>query len=609
MSHSPTSVRALSGGAHLIDSTHTRFRLWAPEAIQVTLVLHEQGEYALEAEDSAQGWFRATVPCGAGTHYQYRIVNQQGAEQLVPDPVSRAQADSVHGYSVVVDPQSYQWRVNDWRGRPWHETILYELHVGAFGGFLGVKAKLASLAAMGFTAIELMPLATFPGKHNWGYDGVLPYAPHFSYGTPDDLKSLVDEAHTLNMTICLDVVYNHFGPDGNYLNHYAPHFFDHEEQTPWGSAIDFSQQEVRNFYTENVLYWLDEYRFDGLRFDACHAIIDKTWLVEVAQTARKELEDKRQVHLMAENDDNCITLMQEGFNAQWNDDAHHTLHVLLTEEIEGYYANYADKPAEKLAQCLAEGFVYPSEKRELKKTEATAENDTRLPTTAFVNYLQNHDQIGNRPFGERLTTLVPEAALRVANALLLLSPHIPMLFMGEEFGATQPFLYFTSYEDPNLAEAVREGRRKEFSSFKKFADTGFALKIPDPNHLDTFDASIPRPVSVDGLAASAALDWSQWVSKLLGIRHHYLIPRLPNTHALIAKAIGPSAVIARWQMGDGAILAIAANLGNERLVLSREDVCNASQAEVLFDYGEVWQMLEKNVMPGNAFIAMLEGPL
>ncbi len=613
MSHSPTSVRALSGGAHLIDVTHTFFRLWAPKATQVTLILQEQGEYALEAEEPAnggpaKGWFSATVPCGAGTRYQYRVVNEQGIAQLVPDPVSRAQADSVHGYSVVIDPQSYQWRVNDWRGRPWHETILYELHVGAFGGFTGVKAKLASLAAMGFTAVELMPLATFPGRNNWGYDGVLPYAPHFSYGTPEDLKSLVDEAHALNMTICLDVVYNHFGPDGNYLNHYAPHFFDPDEKTPWGNAIDFSQQEVRNFYTENVLYWLDEYRFDGLRFDACHAIKDKTWLVEVAQIARKELEEKRQVHLMAENDDNCITLLQAGFNAQWNDDAHHTLHVLLTEEIEGYYANYAIKPAEKLAQCLAEGFVYPSQIPELKEPGSTAENDTKLPTTAFVNYLQNHDQIGNRPFGERLTTLVPITALRVANALLLLSPHIPMLFMGEEFGATQPFLYFTSHEDPLLVEAVREGRRKEFASFKKFADSDFALKIPDPNHVDTFDASIPRPVSVDG-SASTALDWSQWISKLLGIRHHYLIPRLPGTYALMAKAIGPSAVIARWQMGDGAILAIAANLGNEMLVLSREDVCSAPEAEVLFDYGEAWQMLNKNIMPGSAFVALLEGPL
>jgi maltooligosyltrehalose trehalohydrolase len=232
-----------------------------------------------------------------------------------------------------------------------------------------------------------------------------------------------------------------------------------------------------------------------------------------------------------------------------------------------------------------------------------------MPTTAFVFYLQNHDQIGNRPFGERLTTLAPDRALRVANALQLLTPHIPMLFMGEEYGATQPFLYFTSHENPDLVEAVREGRRREFHAFKKFADSGFALRIPDPNHRDTFDASIPRPTSVEGVSASTALDWSQWISKLLGIRHQFIIPRLPGTQALFAKAIGPSAVVARWQMGDGAILAIAANLGSERLTLSRQDICDGPQSQVLFDYGEVWQMLEKNILPGNAFIAILEGPL
>ena len=603
-----TYVRQLSGGAHLLDSGHTRFRLWAPDATKVSVVIRDVGEYELAQEASGTGWYSGTVPCGAQSYYQYRVNSKQG-ELLVPDPVSRAQEKDVHGYSIVVDPNAYQWRVKDWRGRPWHETVLYELHVGVHGGFKGTKAKLASLASMGFTAVELMPLATFPGEHNWGYDGVLPYAPHFSYGTPDDLKSLVDEAHALNMTIFLDVVYNHFGPDGNYLSHYASQFFDHEQKTPWGSAINFHQPEVRNFYTENVLYWLREYRFDGLRFDACHAILDKSWLFEVAKIARETLESQRQVHLMAENDDNCITLLQQGFNAQWNDDAHHTLHVLLTGEIEGYYANYAINPAEKLAQCLSAGFVYPSETPELAAQFNIEPKNAEpvLPSTAFVFYLQNHDQIGNRPFGERLTTLVPDSALRVANALVLLSPHIPMVFMGEEFGATQPFLYFTSHSDPGLAEAVREGRRKEFASFKKFADTAYALQIPDPNHIDTFDASIPRPMSVDGLAANAAVDWSQWVSRLLGIRHRYMTHRIPGTKNLTAKAIGPAAVISRWEMGDGSLLTIAANLGNERLMVSQQDLTLSPKAEVIFDYGEAWKMLKKNVLPGNAFIALIEG--
>jgi maltooligosyltrehalose trehalohydrolase len=611
MSNRFTRQRQLSGGAHLIDTDHTRFRLWAPHAKAVQVLLKDQGEYALEPEEGEAGWYSAIVPCGAGAHYLYRVTNLQDQALTVPDPVSRAQAGSVHGHSIVVDPADYQWRANDWRGRPWHEAIIYELHVGALGGFDGVKGRLALLASMGFTAVEIMPLATFPGERNWGYDGVLPYAPHYSYGSPNALKSLVDEAHMLGMMIYLDVVYNHFGPDGNYLNHYAPQFFTDQEKTPWGNAIDFSLPEVRNFYTENALYWLDEYRFDGLRFDACHAIRDKTWLVEVAQTVRKTLGDQREIHLMAENDDNCLTLLQQGFDAQWNDDAHHTLHVLLTQENEGYYQKFFDNPARKLAACLSQGFVNPTRKPELAELPYAdkAAGDQPTPPSAFVFYLQNHDQVGNRPFGERLTTLVAERSLRVANALVLLTPHVPMVFMGEEFGATQPFLYFTHHDNPQLIEAVREGRRTEFAAFKKFAEIGYAIKIPDPNHLDTFHASIPRPVSADGISTSASLDWSQWVSKLLGIRHHYLFPRLAGTRNLMAKDIGPAAVIARWEMGDGAILTLVANLGNERLHLSRNDLEIGDQAKVLFDYGEVWQALDQELLPGSTFIAILEGPL
>lgn len=603
--NSNTSRRFLSAGAELLSANKTRFRIWAPHANQVQVVTDDGKTYEMEQE-SQSGWFNAEVACGAGTLYQYHIINQQGAALHVPDPVSRAQQGSVHTHSVVIDPEAYQWRTLHWKGRPWHETVLYELHVGMCGGFRGVKEKLAALAAMGFTAVELMPIASFPGDRNWGYDGVLQYAPHYSYGTPDELKALVDEAHTLNMSIFLDVVYNHFGPDGNYLNHYAPHFFSSAHLTPWGDAINFHQKEIRDFYNENVLYWLDEYRFDGLRFDACHVIIDEDWLIEVADIARRELGSERYIHLTAENDNNCARVLQHGFDAQWNDDGHHVLHVLLTGETEGYYRDYADNPAEKLARCMAEGFIYQgetSEHRECNRGECSKD----LPSTSFVLFLQNHDQIGNRPFGERLTTLVPDPALRVANALLLLNPQIPMLFMGEEFGATQPFLYFTSHEDENLATAVREGRRKEFSSFSKFANTAFALHIPDPNHDATFLASIPRPYSVDGTAANSSLDWSQWVSKLLGIRHQYIIPRLKGVKSLKAEAIGPSAVKACWQMGDETVLAIAVNLGNERLILRREDLMKVPEPKILFDYGDVWKSLELGVMPGISFIALLEG--
>lgn len=606
MGNGMTYKRHLSSGAELLEPNKTRFRIWAPYATQVQVVLDSDGTYDLDKEDKS-GWYSRELDCGAGVGYQYHVTNQQGLSAKVPDPVSRAQLNSVHSHSVVVDPQAYEWRTLHWKGRPWHETILYELHVGSYGGFNGVKAKLASLAAMGFTAIELMPLASFPGDRNWGYDGVLQYAPHYSYGTPNELKALIDEAHALNISVFLDVVYNHFGPDGNYLHHYAPHFFSHEHQTPWGAAINFHEPEIRNFYTENVLYWLDEYRFDGLRFDACHAIIDEDWLIEVAQTVRQELGNDRYVHLTTENDKNSARLLQHGFDAQWNDDGHHVLHVLLTGETEGYYSDYASNPAEKLARCMAEGFVYQGEISEHRQHTKRGECSAHLASTSFVLFLQNHDQIGNRPFGERLTTLVPEPALRAANALVLLNPQIPMMFMGEEFGATQPFLYFTSHEDENLVAAVREGRRREFSTFKKFADSGFALRIPDPNHQETFLASIPRPYSVNGSEDNASLNWSQWVSRLLGIRHHHIIPRLSGTRSLKAKAVGPSAIRASWKMGDGTILAIAVNLGNERLLLQRSDLVETVQPEILFDYGDAWESLQKNTLPGNSFVVVLEG--
>ncbi len=604
MTSSNTYKRRLSAGAELVGPNTTLFRIWAPHATEVLVILFDDQVHDLQHENET-GWFSAEINCGAGTLYQYRIKNQQGAALDVPDPVARAQCNSVHTHSVVIDPEAFEWRTLHWNGRPWHETILYELHVGMCGGFVGVKAKLASLSAMGFTAVELMPIASFPGDRNWGYDGVLQYAPHYSYGTPDELKALVDEAHALNMSIFLDVVYNHFGPDGNYIHHYAPNFFSDDHITPWGNAINFHQQEIRDFYNENVLYWLHEYQFDGLRFDACHAIIDEDWLIEVAELARRELGIDRHIYLTTENDNNCARMLQHGFDAQWNDDGHHVLHVLLTGETEGYYADYAVEPAEKLARCMAEGFIYQGETSEHRERNR-GESSKDLPSTSFVLFLQNHDQVGNRPFGERLTTLVPDPALRVANALVLLSPQIPMLFMGEEFGATQPFLYFTSHEDINLAEAVKEGRRKEFATFSKFADSTFALQIPDPNHHETFLASIPRPFSVDSAVVNSSLDWSQWVSKLLGIRHHYIIPRLKGVRSLKAEAIGPSAIKACWKMGDGAILAIAVNLGNERLILHREDLIMLPQPEILFDYGGVWTSLEKGVLPGLSFIALLE---
>ncbi|MCB5186746.1 malto-oligosyltrehalose trehalohydrolase [Methylobacillus caricis] len=595
-------MRLLPAGAQILGPGEVRFRLWAPNAEKVSAILGNGQEYEMAAE-AGSGWFSQEIPANAGTQYRYQIRDKQGAELLVPDPWSRSQLDSVHGNSVVIDPQAYPWRNPDWQGRPWHETILYEAHVGALGGYQGVRARLPQLAAMGFTAIELMPLASFPGGRNWGYDGVLQFAPQFSYGSPDDLKALVDDAHTLGISVLLDVVYNHFGPDGNYLHHYAPQFFCHEHQTPWGDAINFSHPEVIEFYSENALYWLQEFQFDGLRFDACHAIWDQDFLLNIAARIREEFQDKRLVHLVAENDNNSVTLLQNGYDAQWNDDSHHVLHVLLTGETEGYYSDYAENTIDKLARCLGEGFVYQGETSAHRNHTPRGEPSSGLVASSFVMFLQNHDQIGNRPFGERLTTLAPEHALKVASALLLLSPHVPLMFMGEEYGATEPFIYFTSHADPALAKAIREGRRAEFSTFAQFQDPLLADSIPDPNAESSFNRSIPHDHQTVEQTA-----WREWISHLLQLRHLHLLPHLLLCRALRYAAFGPYAVYAQWQLGNGSVLTLVANLGPEAASKQLDDLVSGP-AQVLLDHGNAQAALIAGQMPAYSVMACLESPL
>jgi malto-oligosyltrehalose trehalohydrolase len=393
-----------------------------------------------------------------------------------------------------------------------------------------------------------MPVAAFPGTHNWGYDGVLPFAPAESYGTPEALRAMIGAAHALGMMVFLDVVYNHFGPDGNYLPLYAKPFFRTDTPTPWGAAIDFRVPQVQQFFGENARYWLFEFGFDGLRFDAAHAIRDEGWLDRLAAELRAGA-GERHIHLVLENENNAASHLRHGFDAQWNDDIHHALHVLLTGESAGYYQDFADHPAARLARALAEGFIYQGETSANRKGAPRGEPSADLPPSAFVAFLQNHDQIGNRPLGKRLTTLADSRALKAAMTLLLLSPQIPMLFMGEEIGSRAPFLYFTDHS-PELAKAVREGRRKEFAAFA--ATHG---EIPDPNDPATFAASDPE---------RDAPEWNEWlalVQQLLALRRKRITPCIRGAKSVGAEACGEKAVKARWTLGDGGMLTLAVNFG------------------------------------------------
>ncbi|HUO92871.1 MAG TPA: malto-oligosyltrehalose trehalohydrolase [Rhizomicrobium sp.] len=526
-----------------IEGDRVRFRLWAPTCDDISIELESGETERLEAE--ADGWKQALLRAGPGTRYRYRTGNT-----AFPDPASRLQRGGVHGWSVVCAPSE---PIRQWSGRPWHEAVLYELHAGLCGGFDGVAKLLPKLAETGITAVELMPIAAFPGARNWGYDGVLPFAPVESYGSPQSLRALIARAHALGIMMFLDVVYNHFGPDGNYLALCAKDFFRDDKRTPWGAAIDFRNPTVQQFFSENAQYWIHEFGFDGLRFDAVHAIADNSWLADLAAELRRDA-GGRHIHLVLENDDNDVSFLDDGFDAQWNDDIHHVLHVLLTGEHAGYYADFAQSSASKLARALKEGFVFQGEPSGSHHGQPRGTASGHLAPTSFVAFLQNHDQIGNRAFGERLTVLADPKALKAAIALLLLSPQIPLIFMGEEIGSRAPFLYFTDH-DEKLARIVREGRRREFG---KLVDVEGDL--PDPNAVSSFEASNPF---IDAPDRSA---WSSYYRQLLALRHERLIPHLAGAKAIDAKAVGEKAVVARWRLGSEKTLVLACNLGNQAVL-------------------------------------------
>lgn len=542
-------------------SNGTRFDFWAPDVDAVTLVAGD-GDVAMRP--AGDGWFTADTSLLPGATYAFRLPNGQ----IVPDPASRAQKGGVHGPSRVQAPIAPD---AGWRGRPWHEAVLYELHVGTFteaGTLAAAAAKLPMLAELGITAVELMPLAAFAGRHGWGYDGVLPYAVHESYGTPEDLATFVAAAHGLGLMVFLDVVYNHFGPDGNYLSLYASRFFRDDVATPWGAAIDFREPAVRSFFIENAVFWLETYGIDGLRLDAVHAIVDQGeahLLAELAQAVRQRFAGERQVHLVLENEDNIASWLGGTgaggpYDAQWNDDWHHVAHVIATGEADGYYLDYAQDPVGLLLRSLEGGFVYQGEPSPHRHGSPRGEPSAHLAPTAFVDFLQNHDQIGNRAFGERLTRLAPPEAVTALQTILLLSPHIPLLFMGEEWGATTPFLFFCDFEG-QLADAVREGRRSEFGKFAAFADPTVRATIPDPLDPATFAASC---LDWSELNEASHVERRRLVRSLLALRYEHIMPRLAGTPAGgTALRHGSRGFTLTWQLGGGPELTLQANLGAE----------------------------------------------
>jgi malto-oligosyltrehalose trehalohydrolase len=492
----------------------------------------------------------------------------------VSDPASRANPDDVHGASEVVDPGAFAWEDEGWRGRPWHEAVVYELHVGAFtseGSFLSAIERLPHLAAVGVTAIELMPLADFAGRRNWGYDGVLPFAPDASYGTPDDLKRLVQAAHRHGLMIFLDVVYNHFGPEGNFLHAYAPSFFTDRYKTPWGRAINFDgpgSRPVRDFFVHNTLYWLEEFRFDGLRYDAVNRIHDDSRphiLEEIAAAAHAGPGREREIHLVLENDDNAAHYLHpqqpHGFRAQWNDDIHHALHAAATDEADGYYIDYVPRPAAHLARALAEGFDYQGEPSKFREGRYRGEPSASLPSTAFVAFLQNHDQVGNRALGERLNALVAPRVLRCLTAILLLSPQPPLLFMGQEFAAGTPFQFFCDF-GPELAAAVARGRLAEFARFGRFASASDRRRIPDPNDVATFERS---RLDWNELGAAEHAAWLDFHRELLAIRRSAITPLLAHASgdAARARVLGDTAIEVVWSYRDDRRLTLIANVGDK----------------------------------------------
>ena len=558
----------ITWGTEMIGADGARFRLWAPAQTELGLIAHGPGE-VLAMEPDEDGWFTVeTDLVKPGEGYSFVLANNL----RVPDPAARAQLGDVNGPSRLVDPDAYEWRLPYWKGRPWHETVIYELHTGTFsvpGDFDGVRARLDHLEQLGITAIELMPVAQFAGNRGWGYDGTLLYAPHTAYGGPEQLKRLVDAAHERGLMVFLDVVYNHFGPEGNYLSHYAPEFFHPERHTPWGAAIAYEKPAVRRYFIDNALYWIGEYMIDGLRFDAIDQILDQGashLLDELALELRQRFPG-RHVHLATEDDRNMVRHIERDangavilFDAEWNDDFHHAAHVIATGEEEGYYGDYVSNRLQQLGRALSEGFIFQGEPSKFRDSQPRGAASGHLPPSAFIHFLQNHDQIGNRAFGDRLADLAAPRIVEALTAILLLSPQIPLIFMGDEWGERTPFAFFCDFHGA-LATAVREGRRREFSRWSSFKNPQNRELIPDPNALATF---LDSKLEWSGAETEDGEARLELVTRLMGLRRHEIVPRLHGMEggSGTVELVDGTLLVIGWRLGERSTLKLFANLGD-----------------------------------------------
>ncbi len=479
-------------GASPLPGGGVEFRVWAPRLRSLSVHVLPGNAHTVPLLLQAAGEFAATVPdLGAGTDYLFLLDDGR----RLPDPVSRWQPAGVHGPSRVVDPLSFAWSDQNWRGIPLRQLIIYELHTGTFtveGTFEAAIPKLPYLLELGITAVELMPVAEFPGKRNWGYDGACLYAPHSAYGGPAGLKKLIDACHRSGLAVVLDVVYNHLGPEGNYLGEFAP-CFTGRHRSPWGDAINFDGAEsggVRRFFIDNALYWLTEYHIDVLRLDAIHEIFDfstRHFLAELKEAFHRQADRLgRAAWIIAESDLNDVRVIKpphecgHGIDAQWHDDFHHSLHTVLTGDRHGYLEDFGT--VEDLGKSLCDGFVYDGRYSNYRRRKHGSSSKDR-PGERFVVYIQNHDQIANACLGARLSARVSVEQQKLASAVVMCSPFIPMIFMGQEYGESAPFLFFTSFDDPDLAEAIRQGRKKEYAAF--YAEG----ELPDPQAETTFERS------------------------------------------------------------------------------------------------------------------------